>query len=163
MDNENFKAAVLKYGEGYITEIAKQLLLNNKNATGLLLDSLDYRVIETADTIALEILANDYLYNVDKGRKPGSMPPVDNITKWVAARGINFKYKGRTLTQKQIGFAIAKSIQLKGIKPTNILKKAKASFLVNKAALNEVMNGAGIDVKKYVSGIISDAIKNLNQ
>ena len=34
MANPNFRQAVLDYGELYIAEITKQLLLNDKKATG---------------------------------------------------------------------------------------------------------------------------------
>lgn len=159
MPNENFKAAILRYGEMFVEEITKQLLLNNKKATGILIDSLDYRVVETADTIVLEILANDYLKFVDKGRKPGTLPNVKAIQKWVDVKGITNRNGERRLTKNQIGWAIAKGIQKKGIKPTNVLKKAKASFLVNKTALNNVLHGAEVDVKN----LIKDAIKNLNK
>lgn len=157
-NGQNFRQAILDYGELFIAEITKQLLLNNKKATGDLIDSLDYRVIETADTIVLDILANPYLMVVDKGLKPGTFPNVDKIKKWVTTKRLkpkNKKYK----TNADLAWAIAKQIDKRGIKPTNILKKAKASFLSNKAALNEVVDAANIDVK----AMIKEALKNLNK
>lgn len=158
MADKNFKASILKYGEMFIEEITKQLLLNDKKATGSLIDSLDYRVIETADTIVLDILANDYLNIVDKGLKPGTFPNAGKIIKWAAARNIKPRNK-RYKTNADVGWAIARTIQKKGIKPTNILKKAKASFLSNKKALQTVVDAAQIDVKQ----LIKEALKNLNK
>jgi len=157
MANPNFRQAVLDYGELYIEEITKQLLLNDKKATGDLIDSLDYRVIETANEITLDILANDYLNIVDKGLKPGTFPNVDNIIRWVDVKGVKSSNKA-IKTNKQLGWAIAKSIEKNGIKPSNVLRKAKASLLQNKQALNNVVNAAAIDVKL----LIKEAIKNLN-
>ena len=157
MANENFRKAVLDYGELFIEEITKQLLLNDKVVTGDLINSLDYRVIETVDTITLEILANPYLTVVDKGLKKGTFPNVDNIIKWVNARGIKSTDKSMK-TSTQLGWAIAKSIERNGIKPSNVIRKARNSFYANKQALNNVVNAAAIDVKQ----LIKEAIKNLN-
>ena len=158
MASENFKQAFLDYGRAFIEEVIKQLVLNNKKATGELLDSLDYRIIESANEVVLDILANDYLKFVDKGRKAGTLPNVNRIVKWVEVKGISSKNDKRILSTQQLGWAIAKSIQKKGIKPTNVLQKAKATFFTNKANLQKVVDGATIDVKQ----LIKDAIKNLN-
>lgn len=164
MANENFRQAVIEYGGKFVEETIRQLILNDKKATGDLIDSLDYRVIEAANEITLEILANDYLYNVDKGRNKGTWPNVWAIQKWVAVRGIT-PYSGkRVLTTNQIGWAIAKSIKngtkdsKYGIEPTNVLKKAKATFFSNKANIQPIIDGAVIDMKD----LIKQAIKNLN-
>lgn len=159
MTNENFKRAVLDFGELYITELTKQLLLNDKKATGALIDSLNYRLIETENTIILDILANPYLKTVDKGLKKGVLPNVNNIIKWINVRGIVATKNKNIKNSTQLGWAIAKTIEMQGIKPSNVLRKAKATLLQNKAALNGIVNGAAIDVKQ----LIKDALKNLNQ
>ena len=157
--NPNFKQAVLDYGELYIAELTKQLILNDKKATGDLIDSLDCRVIETVDGLMLEILANPYLRYVDKGRKKGTLPNVLNIEKWIEQRGITpVSEKGKVITVEQLSWAIAKSIEKDGIPATNVTKKARASLLVNKEAINNVVNAARVDVK----ALIKEALKNLN-
>jgi len=157
MASDNFKQAVLDYGDAFIEEIIKQLYLNNKNVTGELINSLDYRIIETANEVTLEILANDYFNAVDRGRKPGTLPNVSAIQKWVAAKGIKFTSGKRALTTNQMGWAIAKSIQMKGIRPSNIMKKAKATFFANKQNLQPIIDEGVLDVKQ----LIRTAIKNL--
>jgi len=156
MKNDNFKKALIKYGDAYIDSIIKQLLLNDKKATGHLIDNLDYKVVEVANGFVLEIIADPYLVNVDKGRKPGKLPNVRKIQTWAAVRRISFKRNGKVLTNEQVGWAISKSIEKKGIKPAHIFKKAKANFLSNKKALNEIIDGAKLDLNQ----IIKDALKN---
>jgi hypothetical protein len=156
--DKNFRKAVLDYGELFIQNIIKQILLNNKKASGDLIDSLDYRVIEIADTVVLEILANPYLTIVDKGLRPGHFPNVSRIIKWAEVRKLkphNKKYK----TTSDVGWAVAKSIDRKGIKPTHILRKAKASLMANKEALNKVVGAAQLDI----NDLIKQSIKNLNK
>ena len=157
MKNENFRKAVLQYGEMYIAELTKQLLLNNKKASGELIDSLDYKLIDTVDGILIDILASDYLKVVDKGLKPCRFPNVKKIIKWVDVRNIKPKNK-KFKTNEDVGWAIAKSIDRKGIKPTNVLRKAKASLLANKKALATVVDAAEVDVKD----LIKKSLKNFN-
>lgn len=155
--NDNFKKAMLQYGEMYIESIIKQLLLNNKKATGELIDSLDYKLIETADGVIIDILSDKYLTIVDKGLRKGTFPNVSKIIKWAEVKNLkpkNKKYK----TTSEVGWAIAKTIDRRGIKPTNILRKAKASLLANKKALQAVIDAGEIDVKD----LIKQSLKNLN-
>ena len=158
--NPNFRQAVLDYGELYIAEITKQLLLNDKKATGDLIDSLDYKVTDSANEIVLEILANPYLYFVDKGIKKGGNVKLENVEQWIKARGITPEtIDGRVTTMEQLTFLIARKIQRDGVEPTNVLRKAKASLLVNKQALQNVVDAGKIDVK----ALIKEALKNLNE
>lgn len=160
MPNENLKRAILDLGDKYIIELTKQLLLNNKNATGELIDSLDYRAVETANGMILEILGSYYLKFVDKGLKPGIFPNVSAIQKWTSVRHLTGTTKtGKHLTNEQVGWAVATKIFKAGIKPSNVLRKAKASLFANKKALNDVVDGAKIDINK----LIKDALKELKK
>jgi len=66
-----------------------------------------------------------YSVFVDKGRKPGKMPPVNVIAKWANRKGIPNPNKA--------AWAIAKSIAKRGIEPRPFLKRFESNMnmLVN--------------------------------
>ena len=103
-----------KYGNDIVKRITKLLLRKGKKASGNLIKSLNYDLVEVANGILIEINANDYLEYVDKGRKKGKYPPIKAIKNWCRIKGINDKYS----------YAIARSIYKNGIKPTNVIRDA---------------------------------------
>lgn len=126
-DYQNLKEAMEKYGEELIIELTAQLRIADKKATGELIRSLDYELIEALNTIAINIKAADYLTYVDRGRKRGrKQPPQEAILKWVNVKPLPRwrDKKGRFISKKSQAFLIARSIGKKGIKPTNVIKKS---------------------------------------
>jgi len=107
-------------GKALIDEIKMRLVQEGKISSGRLLNSLSYNTIQTIEGWTIEILAEKYLEFVDRGRKPGKMPPIGDIQKWVIQKPIKFIGK----TDSQTAFIIAKSIGKKGIVPTNIIQKS---------------------------------------
>lgn len=114
----DMKLMLDKLGQEYVDWLKELIQIADKVASGKLLKSIDYKLIKTTEKYVLTITGEDYLKWVDMGRKSNSrMPPVDKIIKWAKVKNINSK--GKTI--QQLGWAIAKSIQKKGIQPTNIL------------------------------------------
>lgn len=144
------KDALEELGEEYVKELTRQLLRLDKKASGELIDSLDYKVRETVNGLLLEIIAADYLKYVDKGRKPGKMPPLYLLMKWVRVKPISLK-KGQT--KQGVAFAIGKSIAKKGIKPTNVINKTTESILYNKKKILE--KGAIEEIEAQLNKIIA--------
>ncbi len=72
----------------------------------------------------LAFLLPDYWQYAEYGRRPGKMPPVNKILKW-----IEFKHlvprsnNGRIPTTKQLAFAISKHIALHGTEGKHLLEK----------------------------------------
>ncbi|RYY51486.1 MAG: hypothetical protein EOO06_00340 [Chitinophagaceae bacterium] len=113
-------------GEQYVDELKKALLSQDKKASGNLIKSLKSKLIKKADSYSMVITGADYLKFVDGGRKPGGkLPPVKKIIKWAELR--NIKINGKS--SEQVGWMIAKSIQKKGIEPTNIIYEAGIKIL----------------------------------
>ena len=75
----------------------------------------------------IRLHSEPYLINVDKGRRAGAKPPPSRaILPWIKLRGIKGRNsKGRFITDKSLSFIIARSIGIKGIRPTNVIQKAK--------------------------------------
>lgn len=143
----NLKAQLEALGREYVAELTRQLISEDKVATGNLINSLDYNVVETMNGLVLQIIADDYLTNVDKGRKPGRRPPQKAIQNWVENRGIKYKNSD----SKGTAFIIARSIGKKGIRPTNVIKKTQNALFNNIQTL--IQKGITLDINEYIKNI----------
>lgn len=107
-----------EFGKDYV-KIMVALLKGNrpfpKVASGSLVNSINYRLQPIAEGIQVQLLANDYLQYVDRGRRPGTYPPIQAIQRWVQIKGM----------KKEAAWAIRTNIYKYGIKPTNVIKKTK--------------------------------------
>ena len=156
---ENLKKELEIFGDEYIKELTIQLIQLDKVATGSLLRSLDYEIIEKVEgQFEVIIKALDYLKFVDEGRRPGKQPPLKPILSWVKTRNIRFKNKNGQgfLKNEQTAFIIRRSIGQKGIKKTDVLKKTLGNVLNLK---NKILKSGMIDIEKLVSSIIQQEIK----
>lgn len=143
------KGAIKEFGDEFVKELVRQIIQADKKATGNLIKSLNYKLVEASNEIILQILSADYLKYVDEGRKPGKMPPVKKIIKWAEVRKISYKPKYKTIDQ--LGWAIAKSIEKKGIKPTNVIQKAKDKLLSNKSKIDKISRAGLLDVNELIN------------
>lgn len=148
LDTTNLKKQLEIIGVEAIGFITKILVENDKQVTGNLIKSLDFKIIKDVDGFFLQILAAPYFSNVDKGRKPGKMPPSGPIKKWVDRRGIVIKGQ----TSAQTAFVIARSIGKKGIKPLNITNKLIENIIRNKETI--IKSGVVKDVQELIDRMI---------
>lgn len=122
------------YGARVQAELQDNLELANHNASGKLSSSIRFRVKNFKDIRWFELYMEDYWKWVDSGRKPGKMPPVQNILAWLDAKRISvtaYGYgKNKAVGRKSIistdlyktrakAWAIAKHIAKYGTKPTH--------------------------------------------
>ena len=119
MENKIFdKKLGNEFGKDYV-KIMVAVLKGNKPypkvASGSLINSINYRLQDTANGIQVQLLANDYLQYVDQGRKPGTYPPIRAIQRWVSIKGL----------PKDAAWGIRQNIYKFGIKPTNVIRKTK--------------------------------------
>lgn len=150
---DNLKKALEELGVDFIKELTNQLIAADKKATGELINSLDYRVVEVLDNFLLTITSAPYLKWVDEGRRPGKMPPPSKFLKWIDARNIKFKdKKGKFISKQSTAFLIARSIGKKGIKPSNVIRKTIDSIYSNKMQLLE--QAASRDIKALIDKIL---------
>lgn len=114
------------FGKDYVNTLV-YLLKNNtipsrnglraypKVATGRLINTINYRLRETAEGIQFQLLAENYLQYVDKGRKPGTYPPIEPLLRWARVKGLPVG----------AAYGAQKNIYKFGIKPTNVLRRAQ--------------------------------------
>lgn len=80
------------------------------NASGELDRSFEYRITDNG----MEILANDYVYYLLYGRKPGRKPPFQAIRDWIDQKGIVPNEGNTSANRDSLAWAIVKSIANKG-------------------------------------------------
>lgn len=107
--NDNVKKILDKYGREVIAEMITRLTNAGHSASGKLINSLAYDIQNNLEEISITFSMADYGYYVDKGRKPGKMPPVSKILEWTRLKGI----------PEKAAWPIARSIGKFGIAPTN--------------------------------------------
>jgi hypothetical protein len=154
IDFTNLKKQLEILGVESIGFITKILVENDKQVTGNLIRSLDFKIIKDIDGLFLQILAAPYFKNVDEGRKPGKMPPTKPIQKWADRKGIKIK----NMTSQQTAFVIARSIGKKGIKPLNITNKLIDNIMRNKDTL--IKAGAVKDIQNLIDKMFITPLKN---
>jgi hypothetical protein len=134
-----------EFGKDYV-KVMVSLLKNNrpypKVASGSLVNSINYRLQETANGINLVLLANDYLTWVDRGRKPGTYPPIQAIQRWTTIKGM----------PKEAAWAIRRNIFKFGIKPTRVIAKTRFEIETNRKY-----------AQKYERAIVDTLTKNIEK
>lgn len=151
---DNLKKLLEDIGEEAVSKVVSRLLQADKKATGELINSVGYEVVEAAGELILNILAADHFQFVDAGRRPGKRPPIRAIMPWISARGIVLRNKkGKVIPIKSAAFIISKSIGERGIKALNI-KREISDFIISKKEEIGVMTEKDIVVK------INEFIKN---
>jgi hypothetical protein len=151
MNNINLKKALDEVGKDLVKTMVKKLIDANKEATGKLIRSVDYKLVETANGVIVQLLAADYLKVVDEGRRPGAkQPPTKALDRWVIAKGIAPRdKKGKFISRESVKFLIARSIGKKGIKPTNVITKTINEVYANKQKL--IVEAAGKDIENLIA------------
>ena len=130
-----------------VVKDAQAILKKDKGDTALG-NSIRFKVVPTAQGFETKFYMNDYGTYLDKGvsgnevkqsytdyrgdkePSPGKgyttkHPPTGIIEKWIKKKGLKGRNKesGRFITHKSLAFAIAKSIQKKGIKSLSFFQK----------------------------------------
>lgn len=115
-------AVLNEYAEAWANAYTAELVAEGKRATGDLIKSVSGEVVVEGDIYSAVLNVADYYKYVEWGRRRGGkMPPVSAILKWVKVKPVLPRANtltGRVPTQEQLAWAIAKSIQQNGIKPT---------------------------------------------
>lgn len=181
--NQAVAQVATNYGEEYVKEIKAALSKSDKIASGSLYNSINYNVRIEDEGVHLDLLYLLYLYWINIGRIPGTMPPVDAILKWVQSRRISGvanarrniigrfskgirvnrgrDRQGRFVSvlkqQTSIAWAIAKSIKKKGIKAVPILDDVNAKLYA--PLQNDAANAAGDVAAKYFDATIADLFR----
>src|SRR6476469_3867445 len=100
----NVNSLLQKHGQEIVDQLGKALP-KSSDATRTLRQSIRFTVKPSGMAYNFQLILADYYEWVDKGRKAGKMPPVDEIVKWTAAKRSIFKQSklpGRKGKLKQV-------------------------------------------------------------
>lgn len=103
-------------GEEFINAYREMLLKNNINATGNLSNSVSTTTQEQSDNWSVWLSIADYYEYIENGRLPGKQPPIAAIQDWIRNKHLPL--------ERNLSWAIAKSIAKKGIPGKHILEKS---------------------------------------
>lgn len=122
---------ILNAINGLIIETYKFLGLGDSNI------AKQTKVVVRGNEVA--IVAPDYIYYVDKGRKAGRRPPIRKIIEWVKKN--NFRLPDG-VSLDSIAYAVATSISKKGVRGKNFLDtlRLKVTKIINDYAENQANN-----------------------
>ena len=112
---------------------ASKLKETNHTATGNLALNQKHYFVFDGRYYRIYLQLEDYWKYLENGTKP-HFPPVDKIAEWIRIKPVlpRPNAKGKLPTQKQLAFLIARSISVKGTKPTHTLQQTIDEFQLSK-------------------------------
>lgn len=90
-ETESLYLLLNKYGVEMTKEMKTRLKGENKLDTKKLYNSIEYKILETNDSVELQFLMEEYGEYVDQGRRPGKQPPLSKIQAWCRRKKIPVK------------------------------------------------------------------------
>ena len=153
---ENLDKALLKFGDRIIDEMQNQLFENNSTNTGDLARSITKNIIKNEagqqETLQVSLLwYGELLEKGGPGRRAGRMPPIRPIEGWIKRKKIPVPAAFKS--PKSFAFAIAKSIEKRGVK-----NYSKEPFI-----MNSIENAAAnFGNEAIAAGVELDLINDIN-
>jgi hypothetical protein len=136
MDLKETKDVLNKFAKYVIKQARTNLTKQKKNSSKKLYDSLDYELKVSHNSFGITFLMEEYGAYQDKGVSgkknkydtpfsyKSKMPPANKLDKWSVRKGIAPRdKKGRFIPRQSLNFLIARSIYMKGIKPSLFFTK----------------------------------------
>lgn len=137
MDQQQTYDELKKFRDYVVKQARANLTRAGKRSSGALYESIDGEVKAMPNSIGIYFDMEEYGAYQDKGVNgkfsayataysyKSKMPPPSKLDKWIVRKGIAPRdEKGKLLPRKSLQFLIARSIFLKGIKPSLFFTKA---------------------------------------
>ena len=124
---DNLRKVLEDLGKFLVEEYRDNLILNNKNASDELYNSVRYIIDgKTKGRFEVNLELMDYWKYIENGRKAGKMPPIKAIEKWIEVKPVLPRpmANGKLPTTKQLAYLISRKIGLEGIKPQPLLQQS---------------------------------------
>ncbi len=151
---ENLDIALKDFGQRIIDEMQNQLFENKSVNTGDLARSITQNIVKKKDQEVLQVSMlwyGELLEDGGPGRRAGRMPPIRPIEGWIKRKKIPIPATFKS--PKSFAFAIAKSIEKRGVK-----KYSKKPFI-----MESIENAAAnFGTAAITAGIEKDIIIDIN-
>lgn len=159
------KQELTYFANEVINRSKSNLTQKKKNTSKALYNSLNYELKTSKNnSFTLSFSMENYGTFVDKGVKgrdsslkaPNSpyqfknkMPPLKVLDKWIVKKGLAVRNKkGQFISRESLKFAIAKSIQLKGLETTNFFSKPFENAF--KRLPEDIVNAYALEVEDFL-------------
>lgn len=163
--------ALQKFRDTVVNEAKANLRNSGKSTSGKLLNSIEGTVKEMPNSIGVYFDMLPYGNFQDKGVSgkqkkydtpytyKDKMPPPSKLDKWIVRKGIAPRNNGKFASRKSIQFMIARSIFIKGIKPSLFFTKPfEAAY---KQLPDVLIDKYGLDAEELLNQILDTNLKNI--
>ena len=129
MNFEDIDTALDSLMNEFQNAYASKLKATNHIASGNLSMNQKHHFVFDGRYYKIYLQLEDYWKYLENGTKP-HFPPVEKIAEWIRIKPVlpRPNAKGKLPTQKQLAFLIARSISIKGTKPTHTLQQTIDEF-----------------------------------
>lgn len=122
-------------------------------ASGTLGDTASVEVEMNGTKLVVSLNLEHYWRYVEYGRKPGKMPPIDNIEDWIRVKPVvPNAMNGKVPTSRQLAFMIARKIGREGIPARRPLEAT-----VYSDGFESVIDAIKAEITKQLSQTLLDA------
>lgn len=156
---DNLNAALQEYVEEVRYMYRNRLILDDKYATGKLIQNIKTGVKFNGTTIKAVLYLQDYWKYVEEGRGPGKFPPPDKILEWIKVKPVEREpdRNGRVPTPEQLAYLIGRKIANSGITAGHQLKETVQE--VNMRWIPRLQEAFQQDFEGYVIKVFDKAKK----
>lgn len=139
--------------EQIVTLYREQLESKGIPASGTLGDTASVEVEMNGTKLIVSLNLEHYWRYVEYGRRPGKMPPIDNIEEWIRVKPVvPDAMNGKIPTSRQLAFMIARKIGREGIPARRPLEAT-----VYSDGFESVMDAIKAEITKQLSQTLLDA------
>lgn len=141
-----FEGLLNSEGGAIVQAIRNNIQRAGQNASGDTSNSLQIDVKENEESASLTISGAPWFFTLETGRKPGKMPPVSKIQRWIDTKPIANATKG-------LAWAISKNIAKKG---TKLFQKGGRKDIFS----NVITDAKVRDIESKIADIAANATAN---
>lgn len=158
---EVIQKILLEFAEKVKKQYQMALDENNVNYTGKLRNTIEIEIDVNGDVYSVYLKLTDEYGIVETGRK-AAFAPIAPLQMWVAKkipqsqRLVNPK-TNKIPTDKNLAFAISKSMSRKGIEGKHLLKQTLDEVDV-KDVVNKINEAIGREINEYAIGIMEEEL-----
>ena len=156
MENTRINEVLQQFGRDTIDKLQKSIDSKGINATRKLRQSIDFKVINLGTSFEFKLGwtgdADHYASAAETGRKPGKMPPLEPIMKWIAAKGIKLPEQS-SLSKRRIK-SLSNKVVKKSLRQISTTARAKSlAYLIARKIGKE-----GTKASHFFSDVVNDKL-----
>lgn len=155
---DNLMAVLQQYGESIRNEYQDNLIRSGRIASGNLLNSVEFEVIQDKRRFKVNLLLAEYWKYIEDGTRP-HFPPVSVLLEWIKVKPVIPRpdANGRIPTPKQLAYLIGRKIANEGTEGSQDLQKA--SKTINDEWREKIAEAFTKDVQNSMDGYVIEFFK----